>query len=140
MMRAWCVCPLLSSVSNRLTPLISMLPYKLPRSLSRRLSKVEVGGHVNEEAGLSLASAGAIGSQTARRDAAPQPDFIRYQVGDIACPCLTYHPFMVVSSSPSGCPTSGTLTPCPGLEEDRDGTRHRPKEKLCRNCRISINA
>jgi hypothetical protein len=57
------------------------LPYKPPRSISRSLSKVEVGGHVNEEAGLRLASVGAIGSQTARRDAAPQPDFIRYQVG-----------------------------------------------------------
>ena len=41
----------------------------------------------------------------------------------MARPPLQPHPAMGVASSPWGCLTADPLTPCPGLEEDRDGTR-----------------
>jgi len=41
--------------------------------MSRRVSQVEVGLHVYEKAWLRLASLQAMGFQTDRRDATPQP-------------------------------------------------------------------
>ena len=51
------------------------------RSISSSVSKVADGGHGQEKASKRLASLQVMRPATARRDAAPAPDFTRYKGG-----------------------------------------------------------
>jgi len=54
--------------------------YKVKRSIYSSLLKVEDGGHGPKKASKRLTSLQAMRPATAKRDAAPPPDYTRYKV------------------------------------------------------------